>query len=148
MNIQQATINELDQVAHLFDLYRQFYGQQSDLVSSKAFIKARIENSESVIFLALNEKDEALGFIQLYPAFSSVAMKPMWYLNDLFVSESARKQGVARSLLKKAKQHAQETNALTIKLATAVDNHAAQALYESEGYTKVTAFDHFTQRVE
>ncbi|WP_275920188.1 GNAT family N-acetyltransferase [Aeromonas sp. 2HA2] len=87
------------------------------------------------------------SFTQLYPAFSSIAMKRMWYLNDLFVIESARQQGVARALLKRVASFAKETDALTVKLATAVSNHPAKSLYESEGYQKVIAFDHYTQRV-
>nr|WP_269430149.1 GNAT family N-acetyltransferase [Aeromonas dhakensis] len=100
-----------------------------------------------MIFLARNEMGEAMGFVQLYPAFSSVAMKRMWYLNDLFVAESARQQGVARALLKRVASFAKETDALTVKLATSISNHPAKSLYESEGYQKVIAFDHYTQRV-
>ena len=74
-------------------------------------------------------------------------MKRMWYLNDLFVAASARQQGVARALLKQVATFARETDALTVKLATAVSNLPAKALYESEGYQKVVAFDHYTQRV-
>ncbi|WP_323940367.1 GNAT family N-acetyltransferase [Aeromonas caviae] len=83
----------------------------------------------------------------MYPAFSSIAMKRMWYLNDLYVVESARQQGVARALLKRVASFARETDALTVKLATAVSNQPAKLLYESEGYQKVIAFDHYTQRV-
>jgi ribosomal protein S18 acetylase RimI-like enzyme len=74
-------------------------------------------------------------------------MKRMWYLNDLFVIESVRQQGVARALLKRVASFAKETDALTVKLAIAVSNHPAKSLYESEGYQKVIAFDHYTQRV-
>ncbi|WP_341536448.1 GNAT family N-acetyltransferase [Aeromonas dhakensis] len=107
----------------------------------------RLTNADSVIFLARNEMGETMGFAQLYPAFSSVAMKRMWYLNDLFVAESARQQGVARALLKRVASFAKETDALTVKLATSISNHPAKSLYESEGYQKVIAFDHYTQRV-
>ncbi|WP_429165282.1 GNAT family N-acetyltransferase [Aeromonas rivipollensis] len=147
MHIHQATSVDIEDLTLLFDAYRQFYGQAPAPMAAAAFIAERLAKSESVIFLARGETGEAIGFAQLYPAFSSVAMKRMWYLNDLFVATSARQQGVARALLKQVATFARETDALTVKLATAVSNLPAKALYESEGYQKVVAFDHYTQRV-
>ncbi|MFQ2109628.1 GNAT family N-acetyltransferase [Aeromonas rivipollensis] len=147
MQIHQATSVDIDDLTLLFDAYRQFYGQAPAPMAAAAFIAERLAKSESVIFLARGETGEAIGFAQLYPAFSSVAMKRMWYLNDLFVAASARQQGVARALLKQVATFAREMDALTVKLATAVSNLPAKALYESEGYQKVVAFDHYTQRV-
>ncbi|MNJ29254.1 Acetyltransferase (GNAT) family protein [compost metagenome] len=147
MHIHQATSVDIDDLTLLFDAYRQFYGQAPAPMAAAAFIAERLAKSESVIFLARGETGEAIGFAQLYPAFSSVAMKRMRYLNDLFVAASARQQGVARALLKQVATFARETDALTVKLATAVSNLPAKALYESEGYQKVVAFDHYTQGV-
>lgn len=147
MQIYQATSVDIEDLTLLFDAYRQFYGQAPAPMAAAAFIAERLAKSESVIFLARGETGEAIGFAQLYPAFSSVAMKRMWYLNDLFVAASARQQGVARALLKQVATFARETDALTVKLATAVSNLPAKALYESEGYQKVVAFDHYTQGV-
>ncbi|EKO3678108.1 GNAT family N-acetyltransferase [Vibrio metschnikovii] len=148
MKILKAAISELDQIVSLFDDYRQFYGQKSDIDAAREFLRNRFVNNESVIFLAMTENNEALGFVQLYPSFSSVAMKPMWYLNDLFVSDGSRNKGVARALLQKVKYFANETNALTVKLATSSTNEKAKSLYESEGYDRVVAFEHYTQRVK
>ncbi|MDD9212517.1 GNAT family N-acetyltransferase [Aeromonas dhakensis] len=147
MYIFQATPADLEETSYLFDAYRQFYGQEPDHGAAAGFIAERLANADSVIFLARNEMGETMGFVQLYPAFSSVAMKRMWYLNDLFVAESARQQGVARALLKRVASFAKETDALTVKLATSISNYPAKSLYESEGYQKVIAFDHYTQRV-
>ncbi|WP_324007774.1 GNAT family N-acetyltransferase [Aeromonas dhakensis] len=147
MYIFQATPADLEETSYLFDAYRQFYGQEPDHGAAAGFIAERLTNADSVIFLARHEMGETMGFVQLYPAFSSVAMKRMWYLNDLFVAESARQQGVARALLKRVASFAKETDALTVKLATSISNQPAKSLYESEGYQKAIAFDHYTQRV-
>jgi len=95
MQIHQATSVDIDDLTLLFDAYRQFYGQAAAPMAAAAFIAERLAKSESVIFLARSETGEAIGFAQLYPAFSSVAMKRMWYLNDLFVGsrESLAKTG-------------------------------------------------------
>lgn len=147
LKIEKVNRSYLEVVAQLFDSYRQFYGQEPNLSASRAFIYDRLNCSDSIIFLALDHQDKPLGFAQLYPSYSSVAMKRMWYLNDLFVAESARKQGVGKALLQQVKAYALETDALTVKLATSVDNETAKKLYISEGYSKVTAFEHFTQKV-
>ncbi|WP_232012683.1 GNAT family N-acetyltransferase [Vibrio aphrogenes] len=147
LKIEKVNKSYLEVVAQLFDSYRQFYGQEPNLAGSRAFIEDRLNCSDSVIFLALGHQDKPLGFVQLYPSYSSVAMKRMWYLNDLFIAESARQQGVGKALLQHVKTYALETDALTVKLATAVDNENAKKLYISEGYSKVAAFEHFTQKV-
>lgn len=143
MIIKQATLNELNQVSALFNDYRIFYEQPTDLKSATSFIKARIQNNESVIFYAQNAQGEYLGFVQLYPSFSSVSMQRTWILNDLYVAKSARKQGVAKQLMAQAKHHAINTHAKGIALQTAVTNHHAQALYQSLGYKKGSTFDHY-----
>lgn len=134
MNIIQANQSHVSILAQLFDGYRQFYDQQSDLDLAKNFIEARIENNESVIFLALDDEGNGLGFTQLFPTFSSVSAQRSWILNDLFVAKEARKQGVGEALMNTAKDMAQETGAKGILLETGKDNTPAQKLYEQLGY--------------
>ena len=84
IQIQQITdLRHLDKLAHIFDLYRQFYKQNGDINSAKSFLKERIIALESVIFVAF-EGDTIVGFTQLYPAFSSVTLQRSWILNDFF----------------------------------------------------------------
>lgn len=139
MNILTATISDLDDVAVLFNNYRIFYGQSSDLEGAKAFIKERMEQNESTIFLAKSKDGLPAGFVQLYPIFSSVGMKRKWLLNDLFVAEEYRRHGVGKALMNQAKEYAVETNTAGILLETSKDNVRAQALYESAGYEKEDA---------
>jgi ribosomal protein S18 acetylase RimI-like enzyme len=132
MEIYQATIEDLEGVSNLFNLYRVFYQQTSDIESAKTYIKNRLENKDSVIFVG-KDKQKYVGFTQLYPTFSSISMKRAWILNDLYVDAEARKQGTGQMLLLKAKDYAIETDAKTISLSTAPDNYSAQRLYETNG---------------
>jgi GNAT superfamily N-acetyltransferase len=75
-----------------------------------------------------------IGFIQLFPSLSSVSMKRVWILNDLFVQEAHRKQGAAKLLMSAVENFARETGAVRIILSTQVSNVAAQSLYKSLGY--------------
>jgi ribosomal protein S18 acetylase RimI-like enzyme len=141
IQIGRVSWERLELVVPLFDKYRQFYKQSTDLAGAEAFLQERLRREESVIFLALDsDAGVGAGFTQLYPTFSSISMRKQWILNDLFVSEEYRGQRIGRRLLEASKQHAIETNAVGLSLSTAVDNFTAQKLYESFGYQKDNDF--------
>ncbi|MGM9924454.1 MAG: GNAT family N-acetyltransferase [Bacillus sp. (in: firmicutes)] len=127
-------------------MYRIFYQQESDLEGAKAYIKKRIESKDSVIFV-VKDKQNYVGFTQLYPTFSSISMKRAWILNDLYVTAEARKQGVGEMLLHKAKEYAIETGAKSLSLSTATDNYSAQRLYEKNDYKRDSQFYHYELNV-
>lgn len=141
IEILQTNTQTIHKVVECFDLYRQFYGQESDRKACEAFLSERQDSSESVVFYAQNNDGEVLGFTQLYPAFSSVSLRRDLILNDLYVHEDARGQGVARKLLTAARDHGEKVNSKGILLETDILNAKAQALYESFGFERVT--DHY-----
>jgi ribosomal protein S18 acetylase RimI-like enzyme len=141
LRIREATLQDLDAVAVLFDGYRQFYGQAADIPRARDFLSERIGNSESLILLARDEGDgTGLGFTQLYPLFSSVRTVRTWLLNDLFVAATARRRGVAAALLNAAVDTTRARGAASLSLSTALDNAPAQALYESMGWQRDRQF--------
>lgn len=140
MKIIEATLDHLSSLVPLFDAYRQFYKQPSDLKGAQLFLRNNLEHQESTVFLALSDHGSALGFVQLYPTWESVSMSKRWVLYDLFVAETGRNKGVATKLMNRAKTLASDTNAKYIMLETATDNHEAQALYESLNYQRDTEF--------
>lgn len=142
MKIREAAIQDLPEIAKLFDEYRQFYKKDSDLAGATKFIEERILKKDSKIYLFL-DGDHYCGFTQLYPTFTSLSMKRAWILNDLFVRPEHRKKGVARALIQQAASLARETDAKYLELSTAFDNHQAQKLYESIGFVKDEEFFHY-----
>lgn len=143
MKIIQARLEHLEELSKLFDHYRVFYRASSDLEAARKFLQERFHKKESIIFVASNN-NSIVGFTQLYPTFSSISMKRVWILNDLFVEQSHRHQGVAKSLISQAGSFARKTGAVRIILATQVSNTIAQSLYESLGYVKDKNFYHYT----
>ncbi|MED4699777.1 GNAT family N-acetyltransferase [Lysinibacillus capsici] len=134
MKICKVTQETIGEVVPLFNAYREFYGQSSDLQQAEQFIQERVMGAESIIFLAYLE-EEPVGFAQLFPVFSSVAMKRAFLLNDLFVAKQARKQGVAQALMEQCYSYCQQEDARYMMLETARDNVQAQKLYEKMGMT-------------
>jgi len=139
VEIKKAGIENIEEAASLFDGYRVFYKQSSDIKAAADFLRERIIKDESVIFLAYVNK-MPVGLCQLYPLFSSVGMQRTWLLNDLYVNENARGQGVAAALLQQAKEFGIATNARWLMLETAADNFTAQSVYEKNGWKKSTGF--------
>jgi len=139
MIIRKAKKKDIEKLSVLFDKYRIFYKQQSDIDNARSFLKKRMKRREAVIFVA-EERKELIGFTQLFPIFSSVSMKRTWLLNDLYVKEKARGMGTASKLLNAVKDFGAETNSKWLILQTAADNFTAQKLYEKNGWIRETDF--------
>jgi ribosomal protein S18 acetylase RimI-like enzyme len=137
--IVHATPADVGEVAPLFDAYRQFYHKPPDLEAARRFLFARLSKNESVLFLA-RQNGKPVGFVHLYPVFSSMGLTRQWILNDLYVALAARKLGIGRALLKRARELAEATRANCLTLETASDNVPAQRLYESLGWKRDDEF--------
>ena len=131
--IRLAEARDLDQLAELFDQYRQFYECPPDLGAAKNWIAENLERGRSTLFAADNGS-QLLGFTQLYPALCSVDLVDYFVLYDLYVIEAARRQGIARALMKAASEWAKTQGAARLDLETARDNYPGQALYKDLGY--------------
>lgn len=145
--IIQIDRSQSNLVIELFDQYRVFYKKESDLALAKKFIQARLDNHESIIFVAMDET-KPVGFTQLYPKYSSAGAVKNWILNDLYVEAGYRKQGIGEALIKRAIQFATQLEAVFVELSTAVDNFTAQKLYEQIGFIKqAPETDFYTYRI-
>ena len=134
--IIKAEEKHTEKIGILFNLYRQFYKYESNLIKSTNYIKDRINNNESIIFIAINDANEAIGFVQLYETFGSLDLGKIIILYDLYVKEDHRKNNIGRKLMIKSHEYAKKINAKRIQLSTATDNYIGQSLYESLGYVK------------
>ena len=146
MKILQATKEHLNQLTALFNGYRMFYKQPDSPDKAEAFLRDRFRQNDSVIFIAFSSENEAVGFTQLYPSFSSVSVQRTYILNDLFVSEKNRGQGIGEALLNHAKQFAKKEGSKGLTLETETNN-PAQHLYERLGWKKDEHTFHYTWEV-
>ena len=133
----QANLNHLDDLAVLFDAYRVFYKKETDLDAAKKFLRERLANDQSVIFMVYNDS-RAVGFTQLYPVFSSVNMSAVWLLNDLFVDPVYRGKKIGKQLLEAAQNHCTASGAKGVSLETEQTNVVGNKLYPIMGFEKDT----------
>jgi ribosomal protein S18 acetylase RimI-like enzyme len=139
LEVVTASFDHLPQLAPLFDAYRVFYGQPSDVEAARAFLHERFTLGENVVFMAMLEagtETRAVGFTQLYAMFSSVSLRRIWILNDLYVEADVRGQRIGERLIERAVQLAKESGAKGIQLETAHTNTSGQKLYERLGFQR------------
>ncbi len=134
MTIREPKTEDLNQLAQLFDDYRIFYKQPSDLIRANNFLSERLSNSDSKIYVCDSGNNQLIGFVQLYPLFSSTRMKKLWLLNDLFVTPNFRGKGVSIKLIDKAKELVKDTSACAMCLETEKSNRIGNQLYPRTGF--------------
>lgn len=127
--IRKATTTDIFALSGLFDLYRVFYKKVSDIEAAQRFIIERIKYGDAEIFVAETTDGTLAGFTLLYPLFSSVRMKRLWLLNDLYVLEKFRGKAISKALINAAKELAMQTNACGLLLETAKTNIIGNQLY-------------------
>ncbi len=148
MQVIHCTEANIDNLAQLFNEYRIFYEQEDNVPASRAFIQQNLAQGRSRIFLLLDDAGAPIGFSQLYPAICSLAMKPYYYLSDLYVVPSARKNGHARYLMDYITDLCRKEGAQRLTLDTARTNKIAQSLYESLGYEREDVYITYHQLLD
>jgi len=141
--IHQVTNEHLQQLVILFNEYRVWYGQPSDIEGAEKFLRARMTQQDSVVYGAFEEKDTMVGFTQLYPLYSSTRLGRLWLLNDLYVSPKHRGQGISVHLIDRAKDLATETEAVGVMLETEKSNDIGNNLYPRTGFVLEEDFNHY-----
>jgi GNAT superfamily N-acetyltransferase len=133
--VRKATIKDLNLVVELFDQYRVFYEKKADKQKAEEFLSDRLKLNDSEIFVAETNHNNLVGFVQLYPLFSSTRMKRLWLLNDLFVDKEYRGKGVSKQLIEAAKELCKQTKACGLVLETAKKNIVGNQLYPKVGFS-------------
>lgn len=139
--IKQANTSDVEKILPLFNEYRSFYRQP---VSDKSinFLYERIQKNQSVIFY-YEESNKIMGFVQLYPSFSSIGLGSTWILNDLYISPEHRRKKIATKLIEKTLSFAKDSNAINVQLSTLIPNINAQELYKKLGFKKDNDYFYF-----
>lgn len=133
--IIQLTHEHLDSFIDVLVEYREFCGMPARAETCRIFFTNRLLENNAKTFIALSDANEVMGFVNLYPCFSTLALEKIWILNDLAVSSKFQRLGIAGQLIEEAMAFAQGTGAARIELKTQIDNTGAQKLYSHLGFT-------------
>jgi GNAT superfamily N-acetyltransferase len=138
--ILQAADTELAALVPLFGAYREFFAGRSDFAQSRRFLEERFASQDSVVFIARTGRELA-GFIQLYPLWSSWYCSRIWFLSDLYVTESNRKRGFGRRLVERVLAYARETNASSVMVELPHREPHLREFYAKLGFQEDRLFD-------
>nr|WP_321356402.1 GNAT family N-acetyltransferase [uncultured Draconibacterium sp.] len=146
MIIRNAKLSDITELTRLMMKFRAFYQQKSNHEELQTFIKSRITNDDSVIFV-VEGNNELIGYAQLYPSFSTIKLSDIWILNDLFVLESFRDKGVASQLIDTVLGFSEKGQRKQVWLLTENDNKRARQLYKRKGFIN-TKFEHYVCNIK
>lgn len=125
---------EFEELLPLIAAYQRFYEvEEIDETRNRAFFRRFLAPSEDGLLLGARREGRLVGYACLYWHFSSTRATETVLMNDLYVDESVRGQGVGRALIEATAEVARERGVPSIEWSTAPDNHTAQRLYDSTG---------------
>ncbi len=134
VEIAPITVEEFEGLLPLIASYQRFYEvAEIDEERNRSFFRRFLAPSEDGLLLGARRGGRVVGYACLYWHFSSTQAKETVLMNDLFVDDSARGQGVGRALIEATAEVARERGVASIEWSTAPDNHTAQRLYDSTG---------------
>ena len=127
---------DVDEVVRLIAEFRDWWGKEEPSEATIRRVAARLlEDDRAEFLLAFDGAGTAVGVCQLrYRPSVWTGADDVW-LEDLFVTESARSDGHGRALVEAAFETARARGCRRIELDVNEQNEAALRFYESLGFT-------------
>jgi GNAT superfamily N-acetyltransferase len=130
--VQEADLAELLPLMRAYcDFYEVDPSDEALLAMSRALIGD--PEREGVQLLARDGNGVAVGFATVFWSWSTLSAARVGVMNDLYVAEAARGQGLAQALIEACREQARERGATSVGWQTAKDNLRAQTVYDRIG---------------
>lgn len=134
VRVEPISAPQLEILLPMIAAYQRFYEvEEIDETRNRAFFARFVAPSEDGMLLGAWSDDELAGYACLYWHFTSLVPAETVLMNDLYVDERWRSQGVGRTLIEASAEIARKRGAHRLEWATAPDNETAQRLYDSTG---------------
>ncbi len=123
VEVKPIAESEFEALLPMIASYQRFYEVADiDAERNRAFFRRFIAPSEDGMLLGAWGEGELLGYACLYWSFTSLIPAETVLMNDLYVDEAARGQGVGRTLIEASAAVARERGAALLTWITAPDN--------------------------
>ncbi len=134
VEIAPVAADELEELLPLIAAYQRFYeADEIDEKRNRSFFRRFLAPSQDGLILGARRGRQLLGYACLYWNFSSLEACESVLMNDLYVVEDARGQGIGRALIEATAEVARGRGVPFVEWATAPDNETARRLYDSTG---------------
>jgi GNAT superfamily N-acetyltransferase len=139
--IRRSTVADLPALLPLLRGYSTFYrasGDDDDLLRmAEAFCG---DSPDGMQLLARNDDGTLAGYATVLWSWDTTTGTRVAVMEDLYVAEAVRGEGVGRALLEACAGLARERGCAALAWETAPDNHVAQRLYDATGAERTTWF--------
>jgi ribosomal protein S18 acetylase RimI-like enzyme len=130
---RRAGPSEIEVVAALMAEFHDVFGVgRPDDDALRAGVRRLMDGGDTEFFLA---GEPAVGVAVVRFRWSLILQREDAYLEDLYVRESHRRQGLGRALVEAACQSTRERGGVYIELGASEGDREAIALYEALGFT-------------
>lgn len=134
--IRDVQQHELPQLLALLKAKTEFDGVANSLVATIETLAVAIFSHKPMAKALVAVSDGSIvGMATYYSTFSSFIAKPCLWLDDLFVDESHRSQGIGKALVAQLCRIASEHGCGRIDWVVAADNDHGQGFYSRMGAT-------------
>ena len=134
VRIEPVSPQQLETLLPMIADYQRFYDVEDvDGERNRAFFSRFLAPSEDGMLLGAWRGGELAGYACLYWHFTSLVPAETVLMNDLYVAEGGRGEGIGRALIEASAEVARERGAHHLEWATAPDNKIAQRIYDKTG---------------
>jgi GNAT superfamily N-acetyltransferase len=134
LRVEPVSAQQMETLLPMIGAYQRFYGADDvDEERNRAFFSRFLAPSDDGVLLGAWRGDELVGYACLYRHFTSLVPAETVLMNDLYVAEGRRGEGIGRALIEASAEVARERGAHHLEWTTAPDNETAQRLYDSTG---------------
>ncbi|WP_174373565.1 MULTISPECIES: GNAT family N-acetyltransferase [Agrobacterium] len=137
MRIRKVVATDIELLCPVFvDMERHYEGAGA---IGEAAVRTRLgrflHSSHGIMLVAAD--DGALGILSMFEMFPGVALRPVWFMKELYVAEWARGRGVGEALIREAAKIVVEQGGSRLDFTTGRDNSGAQRFYNRVGANEV-----------
>ena len=132
LRIEPVSEGQYEALIPLIAAYQSFYeAEEIRDDRNREFFRRFLSPSGEGLLIGAWREDRLVGYACLYWHFSSTKAVETVLMNDLYVDERARGEGVGRALIEASVEVARERGSPILEWSTAPDNSTAQRLYDS-----------------
>ena len=139
-----STETQVQRLLPLMRGYCDFYAVRPSAAAPLSMARALVADPprEGVQLIA-TDGARAVGFATLFWSWETTTAGRVGVMNDLYVVTASRGRGAGSALIRACLERCREHGAVRMIWQTAVDNLAAQAVYDHVGATRETWVDYW-----